>query len=232
MIAGHSPRMIFSHQKHLVNPKFPKYMLFTRINSFIALKFNIPVLSPQPVSTTGTTQLTTQPVFSLQASCHSCPFAGLAFIKRSNSESFEGANATASVHKHAKVTTSIMSNLYKSVGDGLHGGADGSESESLMTVDVKTDILDGDAKGQVTTTSCEGPINQVMTDSSPSASLTSMSSLLDLFNLSDSVPSPLQVHMSTGTCYTHCYFPCIQSILNINLTCFSSHYLLIILCFF
>jgi hypothetical protein len=55
MIVGHSPRLIFSHQKRLVEPTFPKYMPFTRINNFLALKFDIPAFSPQPAS--PTTQL-------------------------------------------------------------------------------------------------------------------------------------------------------------------------------
>ena len=130
MIAGCSPRMIFSQQKRLVEPNFPKYMPFTQINSLIALKFNIPVLS-QPVSPTGKMQLATQPFFSLQASCpsHGHPFAGLAqTFDRSlplaiplelevpfthlpvfESPNLKGAIATVShdAHKHARV----MSNL-------------------------------------------------------------------------------------------------------------------------
>ena len=66
MIAGHSPWMIFSHQKCLVDPNLMKYVPFIQINSFITPKFDLPVISPQPAS--STTQPTTQPVFSLQAS--------------------------------------------------------------------------------------------------------------------------------------------------------------------
>ena len=76
MIAGRSPWMIFSHKCHLVEPHLPKYIPFIRINGIIALKFNIPLLSPQPAS--PTTQQTAQLVFSLQASCLNHPFAGLA----------------------------------------------------------------------------------------------------------------------------------------------------------
>ena len=90
MIAGHSPRMIFSHKHRLNEPGLPKYMPFTRVDGLIVLNFEIltqvfippqsPSLeSPQPAS--PTTQPFTQPVFSLQASCynHDRPFAGLAF---------------------------------------------------------------------------------------------------------------------------------------------------------
>jgi hypothetical protein len=87
MIANCSPRMIFSHQKRLVKPDLPKYMPFTRLDSFIVLKFNIPAqvslqVSPQSAFKlpTGTTQSAnnTVPSYSLQASSYSsCPFAGL-----------------------------------------------------------------------------------------------------------------------------------------------------------
>jgi hypothetical protein len=170
MFAGRSPRMIFSHQKRLVDPKFPKYMPFTRKNSFIALKFNIP-LSPQPASPTGTTQPTTQPVLSLQASCpsHGRPFAGLAFHRVS--ECPKGAIISADAHEHAKV----MSNT--SVGDGLHGGADGLVGDDwyiglkddaddahitshgvanvqMMPMDMTTNILNGDMENQAANIKC------------------------------------------------------------------------------
>ena len=84
MIAGHSPRMIFSHQKRLVNPNLPKYMPFTRINNLTALKFDIPVpsSSPQPAAANAspTTQLTTETALSLPASLYH-PFAGLSFSR-------------------------------------------------------------------------------------------------------------------------------------------------------
>ena len=82
MFAGHSPRMIFSHKRHLVEPNFPKYMPFKQVDAFLVLEFDIPTqvsLSPLPTSTT--TQPTAQvvPSFSLQASSSYLPFAGLAF---------------------------------------------------------------------------------------------------------------------------------------------------------
>jgi hypothetical protein len=90
MIAGRSPRMIFSHKRRLNEPGLPKYMPFTRVDGLIVLNFEIPAQvfipprspspeSPQPAS--PTTQPFTQPVFSLQASCYNPdrPFAGLTF---------------------------------------------------------------------------------------------------------------------------------------------------------
>jgi hypothetical protein len=90
MIAGRSPRMIFSHKHCLNEPGLPKYMPFTRVDSLIILNFEIPAqvfIPPQSPSTESlqpaspTTQPFTQPVFSLQASCynHDRSFAGLAF---------------------------------------------------------------------------------------------------------------------------------------------------------
>ena len=76
MIAGRSPRMIFSHQRRLVNPNLPKYIPFTRINHLTVLKFEIPVPSLQPAS--STTQSTTETALSLPASLYH-PFAGLSF---------------------------------------------------------------------------------------------------------------------------------------------------------
>jgi hypothetical protein len=137
MIAGRSPRMIFSHQKRLIEPNFPKYMPFTRINSLIALKFD-PVLSPQPAS--AATQSISQPAFSLQASHH--PFAALASLTfhqcplpNPQQVSFPGppspthssANkivTAAGVHEHVDVVSD------SSMGVVLHGGA-----QSLMSMD-------------------------------------------------------------------------------------------------
>jgi hypothetical protein len=69
IIAGRSPRMIFSHKKRLVQPNLPKYIPFTRINNFTALEFDIPVLSPHPASAASPmSQSTTETAFSLPAS--------------------------------------------------------------------------------------------------------------------------------------------------------------------
>jgi hypothetical protein len=82
MIAGRSPRMIFPHKSRLLEPNSPKYMPFTRLDGFIVLRFDIPAqisLSPQPASTTVTTQSPIAPTcLSLQASTFH-PFAGLSF---------------------------------------------------------------------------------------------------------------------------------------------------------
>ena len=55
MIAGRSPRLIYSHKHHLEEPNLPKYMLFTRVDGLIVLTFEIPAqnfIPPQPASTT------------------------------------------------------------------------------------------------------------------------------------------------------------------------------------
>ena len=82
MLAGRSPRIIFSHQKRLAKPNLPKYIPFTRINNIIALKFDIPVpsSSPQSASVLPTKHLTTTTALSLPASL-SHPFAGLSFTQ-------------------------------------------------------------------------------------------------------------------------------------------------------
>jgi hypothetical protein len=90
MIAGRSPRMIYSHQRRLVAPNLPKYLPFTHVDGLIVLKFEIPAAvfitpqspeSSQPVQPTTQLEPIAQPVFSLQASRynHNCLFAGLAF---------------------------------------------------------------------------------------------------------------------------------------------------------
>ena len=147
MIAGLSPRLIFSHSKHLVEPTFPKYMPFTRINDLIALKFNIPlrVLSPQPAS--PSTHPTVAPaILSLQALTY-YPFAGLATFNRNFlptsqqvSESFPGnhtathpsATGNMSANKHANVLSDT------SQGVVLHGGAH-------KLVDMGACLLDDDS---------------------------------------------------------------------------------------
>ena len=113
MVAGRSPRLIFSHTKRLVEPNFPKYMPFTRINSLLALEFDIPLPSPQPAS--PSTHPTVAPaVLSLQASTY-YPFAGLAFngsflpTSQQVSGSFPGdhaatnPSANVSANRHADV---------------------------------------------------------------------------------------------------------------------------------
>lgn len=151
MIAGRSPRMIYSHKRRLVEPGLPKYIPFTRLGSFIVLKFDIPVLSPQPaLPTTQSTvsESTTQPVLSLQASSSPyCPFAGLTFNQNliptshvsflNPSVTVNGAMAADSVHRHADVI--MMSGASENI--VLHGGAELVEMDSdvcfsLNDVDV------------------------------------------------------------------------------------------------
>ena len=145
MIAGLSPRLIFSHSKHLVEPTFPKYMPFTHINSLIALEFDIPLLSPRPAS--PSTHPTVAPaILSLQAST-SYPFAGLAtfngkFLPTSHwqqvSESFPGNHAAThpsatgnmSVKKHADILPDMNQGVV------LHGGA-----HKLPVVDIDDQLM-------------------------------------------------------------------------------------------
>ena len=118
MIAGHSPRMIFSHKRRLIEPRLPKYIPFTRINGIIALKFDISFISPessQPAS--PTTQPTTQSFFS---SCHNHdrPFASLAFHQSllplplpSCSESSAPVTIDFKSKPEATVTTALVANF-------------------------------------------------------------------------------------------------------------------------
>jgi hypothetical protein len=81
MIAGRSPRMIYSHKRRLVEPTLPKYIPFTWVDGLLILTFDIPVqpevfLPPQPVPTI--THPTSQTTLSLPASLYR-PFAGLSF---------------------------------------------------------------------------------------------------------------------------------------------------------
>ena len=120
MFAGHSPQMIFSHKRHLVEPNFPKYMPFKQVDAFLVLEFDIPTqvsLSPLPTSTT--TQPTAQvvPSFSLQALSSYLPFAGLAF------------NPSPTPQPHADVVpdTNVV------VTSVLHGGEDQFTSGKLIS---------------------------------------------------------------------------------------------------
>ena len=54
MVAGCSPRMIFSHKRRLVEPRLLKYMPFTQVDGLTVLRFQIPVqesVSSLPLST-------------------------------------------------------------------------------------------------------------------------------------------------------------------------------------
>ena len=125
MIKGRSPQMIFSHQKCLVNPNLSKYMPFTCINGLIALEFNIPVLSPQPASTT-TRSTIAQPVLSLQASKSTYhPFAGLSITQSLFTSSSSGS---------LQVVESALVDRVPYV--ALHGGAQGADALVAMDLDV------------------------------------------------------------------------------------------------
>jgi hypothetical protein len=120
MIAGRSPRMIFSHKHRLVVPDLPKYIPFTRLGGLTVLRFDIPAqnpISPQPASITGTTLSTIAPtVFSLQTSCQNRPFAGLAFNQSLlplplPSSSQSSALATIDFKCKPEATTALVANF-------------------------------------------------------------------------------------------------------------------------
>jgi hypothetical protein len=141
MIAGCSPRLIFSHKRRLIQPNLPKYLPFTRLDGLIVLKleFETPAqvfLPPQSaLTTTQSTVDSESTVLSLQASMYH-PFAGLAFnrLERplptpeqheasfpSSSPSVSEAMAT-NAHKHANSNVRSESDA-KSAGVVLNGGA-------------------------------------------------------------------------------------------------------------
>jgi hypothetical protein len=72
MLAGRTPRMIYSHKDRQAEPHLPKYVPFTQDGGNFVLKFQIPV----EVTVSGTIQPTVAP-FSLHASSFR-PFAGMA----------------------------------------------------------------------------------------------------------------------------------------------------------
>lgn len=129
MLAGRTPRMIYSHKDRLAEPQSPKYVPFTQDSGNFVLKFQIPVLSDiQPHSTS-----TIQPFLSLQASCHDHLFAGLAFnenpLPTPQQVSFSRPSATV-----AMVAPDVMSGT--SVDVVPHGGAESEESaDALMGMD-------------------------------------------------------------------------------------------------
>lgn len=54
MLAGRTPRMIYSHKDRLAEPRLPKYVPFTQDGRNFVLKFEIPAqgtFSSQPFST-------------------------------------------------------------------------------------------------------------------------------------------------------------------------------------
>jgi hypothetical protein len=229
MMADRSPRMIFSHNRRLVEPNLPKYLPFTRVDGLIILKFDIPVLSPQAASPTTQSTASSQSVFSLQASCHSRPFAGLVFDRSLPipvpleapmtpsrlpvSESPKDDIATADAHKSAEITS------HTSLGDGLHddGGADGLVGDDYLGQKDHVVIFTSHGGGDdqimqmnVTTDISNGDAEDQATDAyggDPNNQFksTSSKSSLDsrLFNLRPSTPSA-EVLRITGdsTCFS------------------------------
>ena len=162
MIAGRSPRMIFSHKRRLVVPDLPKYIPFTRLGALTVLKFEIPSLgsiSSQPPSWLIDTQMVAPDIISLHAPAHHHPFAGLA----STLSAFDQC-PPLQTHQHHEFPFSpncplpddaiavIENRCAKDMScanDGLHGGDDG-----LMTpTDLMTDFLNGDVQIQAANTS-------------------------------------------------------------------------------
>ena len=208
MIAGCSPQLIFSHSKCLVELTFPKYMLFTRINSLIALEFDIPLLSPRPAS--PSTHPTVAPaILSLQASTY-YPFAGLAAFNRKFlptsqqvSESFPGNHAAThpsatgnmSVKKHADILPDTNQGVV------LHGGAHKLPvvdiDDQLMLVDgTVTCIVNGDAEEQVANLYGGEPINQrLLETNSESRALASLNLSLNFLDLR--IDNNFLVHLFT-----------------------------------
>ena len=227
MIAGRSPRMIFSHRKCLDEPSFPKYIPFKQVDHVFVLEFNIPTqasvsLSPTTSQSIALTAIQTILGFSLQSPspCHS--FAGLLFDRSSPipvqleapftpsclsvlSTSLKGTVAAGS-HNSVK----IMS--HTSLGDGLHGSADGLAgddhvglknldaifklhgvvADQMMEGDVslKTDIFNKDGEHQAADTSGGGSNNPITLNSSLN---------FRLFNLRRFTPSSV-LHVNS-TCF-------------------------------
>jgi hypothetical protein len=148
MIAGRSPRMIYSHKCRLVEPKLPKYIPFTQVDGLIVLNFDIiPADSAQPASTTSESHSPAQPIVSLQASTF-LPFAGLAFEQHSLPTSHQ-AQVSSNVHGHA--SASVMLDMSSDV--ALHGGADvlvGPVVDAGFLLTDNVNVANGDAVNTVT----------------------------------------------------------------------------------
>jgi hypothetical protein len=164
MIAGRSPRLIYSPKRRLDKPTLPKYIPFTSLHGFLVLEFSIPspthVPIPSQPASPGTQSTTIAPTFlSLQASYH--PFAGLAFDRNHLPTNVMpdtstrvgvagvlrgGAHASSSAAS-ALVGFDACSRLDDDANQDVmsHGGAD---AQLLMPVDVTVDgpgIVDEDA---------------------------------------------------------------------------------------
>ena len=249
MIAGRSPRLIYSHKRRLVQPNLPKYMPFTRVHGLLGLEFSIPTHVPilsQPTST-GIQSTIAPPFLSLHASNH--PFAGLTFDRNPLPNPQEGlcplvdgsdAMAAVDAHTHAD----LMSNTGTDV--VLHGGANvDSVSDVPFPLPVKDDAVDtmhggGDApllmqlyaKGEGTvlngdTASGDQAVNAYGGKRSTRLMINfldtlTLSQLLSLNSLNLQVENNFNVHLSSlSSPYTSRFSQSFTSVLNIDLPCFS-----------
>ena len=131
MLAGRSPRMIYSHKRRLIVPDLPKYIPFTRVDGLIVLTFDIPAQGsfspePEPILTT-TRSPAAQTALSLSASTF-FPFAGLAsnqkFLPNSRQVAFPGSHS---------LTTNRPSQATGALGVVLHGGVDAQSELEVNT---------------------------------------------------------------------------------------------------
>jgi hypothetical protein len=110
MLAGRTPRMIYSHKDRLADPQLPKYVPFTQDGGHFVLKFQIPV----EVSESGI-QPTAAPMFSLHASSFR-PFAGMAALSLNpcnGPHSFPFPSSYHHAHSlHISVPSSPLSTTY------------------------------------------------------------------------------------------------------------------------
>jgi hypothetical protein len=220
IIAGRSPRMIFSHKHRLVVPGLPKYIPFTRLGALTVLKFEIPSpesISYQPLLVTDT-QTAAHDTISLHASTYH-PFAGLA----ATLSAFDRCPPTQTHQRHefpfssncpspdAIVTAVDVNRCAKDMSnanDGLHGGED-----ELMTPppDVMTDILNGDEKIQAANTSGDDPNIRLKANS---LEILTAASSPAVFN--PQVGDNFIVHLPTPSCLI--LSQSFTSISNVNMT--------------
>jgi hypothetical protein len=135
MIAGHSPRLIFSHNYRLLKPTLPKYIPFTRVDNFLVLKFDISAcdsIPPHPTSTVTQCPSSSETILSLEASSYpSRPSAGLSFELNHQPSSFPRPSACGTLvatgpGPHASVSwpSDVVSKSSMAVALPVYGGAD------------------------------------------------------------------------------------------------------------
>ena len=207
MIAGRSPRMIFSHKKRLVEPNFPKYMPFKRIDHFLVLEFEIPtqvsLSTTQSEPTRTTVHSQSVPSFSLQASSPCLPFAGLAF----NQHLLHTPQPHADVVSNTSAIVAGCSSLHG--GANIHVMAESADTSGVTDLCVKDQAV---ASGP-TQAACGGDLDDLAkTD-------LFMSDVLDyggeLFPFKDTGVSALQVCASSpssichsSSCFCHSLLSC------------------------